>query len=59
MGVVDVVMIRFKIYFESRAERICCWFGRELLDKEQTYWMNLLHECGAIYGNGNTWEEAS
>lgn len=34
MGVVDVVMIRFKICFESRVERICCWFGYELLDKE-------------------------
>lgn len=59
MGVVDVVMIRFKICFESRVERICCWFGYELLDKEQIYWVNLLYECGVIYGNGNIWEEVS
>lgn len=32
---VDVLIVRFKIHFESITERICCWFGWEMLDKEQ------------------------
>lgn len=35
-------MVRFKIYFESTSERICCWFGYEVLGKEQIYWVNPL-----------------
>lgn len=54
-----MLMAGLKMYFKSRAERICCLFGHEVLDKEQIYWVNPLGECGIIYGNVDTWGEAS
>lgn len=57
--VVDVLRVRFKIYFKSRTERICCWFVCAVLDKELSYWVSPPGECRALYGNGNTRGKAS
>lgn len=32
---VDMLIVRFRIHSESITEQICCWFGCEMLDKEQ------------------------
>lgn len=46
MVVVDVLMIRFKIYFQSKLRGFA---------KDQIYWATPLGERGDLYGNRNTW----